>query len=515
MKQLLRTEEITKEYTGVIANHGISITLDEGEVHTLVGENGAGKTTLCKILYGEIRPDAGDIWVDGKKVSFQSPLDAIRLRIGMVHQDFRLIPQFNVTENMVLGEKSITEILGIPLLDVKAFAKKILELSERFGLKIDPTTKVGELSAGEKQRVELLKALYRDAKVLILDEPTSVLTPKEVIGLFSTLRSMVNQGLSIVFTTHKLDEAMRVSDRITVLRQGKVIAERKTSETNEGDLARLMVGRDVLFEIKKERGRLGAEVLRAENISAIDDRGFRILKDFSLQLREGEIVGIAGVAGNGQKELAEALARCRKISSGSLMMKVNEQPELKNLTRCSAKDAIRLGIAHITDEPLRTGVISNLTVAENIMMKNISNFSHAGLVNDRSIREFSQKLIKEFSIKAQDPNQPTKDLSGGNIQRLVIARELSLKGLKVLIACNPTKGLDIAATEFIRNKLLNLRKEGIAILLISEDLQEILSLSDRIAVIFNGQIVGLVESTEANIEEIGLMMTGVKGNGKS
>ena len=511
MELALEAEGITKRYPGVIANANVSITLAMAEIHTLVGENGAGKSTLCKILYGETRPDSGTIKIFGKPVSFRSPSDALELGIAMVHQHFRLIPSFTVTENIILGTDMPTAIPGISILNLESFDKEISEISERFGLKVDPRSKVEQLSSGEKQRVELLKALYRDVKILILDEPTSVLTSSEVTALFSILKQMVETGLSIIFTTHKLEEAMKVSNRITVLRDGCVVTEKTVQETSPRELANLMIGRDVSFEVRKHERNLGLEILRAQHISLTDETKFRMLTDVSIQLREGEILGIAGIAGNGQRELAEAITGCRPIDSGRILMKMTAGGEFNDLTNHSAKQMIEAGIGHITDEPLRTGIVADFSIAENLALKGIEEFSQPpfGLLKEKKMNEVANEAILEFSIKARGPNQISSDLSGGNIQRLVVARELSLKPLKILVACNPTKGVDVALTEFIRNRILDLRERGTAILLISEDLDEILAVSNRIAVLFNGKLMGPIENEKPDIKMIGQMMTGV------
>ena len=513
MEEALRAEGITKKYPGVIANSNVSITLAKAEIHTLVGENGAGKSTLCKVLYGETRPDAGTIRVFGKTVSFRSPSDALELGIGMVHQHFQLIPPFTVAENIILGARTPTALPGVSVLNFEIFDKKIVAISERFGLKVDPKARVASLSAGEKQRVELLKALYRDVKILILDEPTSVLTSSEVTALFSTLKQMVEKGLSIIFTTHKLEEAMKVSNRITVLRDGRVIAEKAAQDTNPHELANLMIGRDVSFEVKRQERVLGPEIFKVERVSVSDEKGFRTLNDASIRLRQGEILGVAGVAGNGQKELAEAITGCRRVDSGRILMKTSTDDRFADVTHYSAKQMIAAGVAHITDEPMRTGVVADFTVAENLSLKNIDEYARPplGLLIQKKMSDVANEAIQEFSIKARGPNQVSSDLSGGNIQRLVVARELSLKSLKVLVASNPTKGVDVALTEFIRNRLLDLREKGTAILLISEDLDEILAVSDRIVVIFNGKLTGSVKNEKPDVNMIGLMMTGLAG----
>jgi simple sugar transport system ATP-binding protein len=512
MDDALTAEGVTKRHPGVTANDNVSFVLKKGEIHTIVGENGAGKTTLCRILYGETKPDAGFFHVFGKPVSFRSPYDAIKLGIGMVHQNFRLIPSFTVTENIILGAETSTTFSGFSVLDHEALDKKVVELSEKFGLKVNPRERVDQLSAGEEQRVELLKALYRDVRILILDEPTSVLTTPEVTALFSSLRFMVDSGLSIIFTTHKLEEAMKVSTRITVMRNGRIIAERPAQQTNPRELANLMIGRDVVFEVRKHEKSIGAEVLKGENLAVVNDKGFRIIENLSIDVREGEILGVAGVSGNGQRELAEAITGCRPIDSGRLLLRMKGQREFTNVTNWSAGQMVSAGIAHITDEPARTGVVADFSVAENLALKRLGEFSNEfGIINEPKMIEAGRNAIQEFLIKAQSPRQILRDLSGGNVQRVVVARELTMPSLRVLMASNPTKGVDVALTEFIRSKLLDLRDRGVAILLVSEDLDEILALSDRIVVIFNGRIMGSMENENPNLERIGQMMTGSVG----
>jgi ABC-type uncharacterized transport system ATPase subunit len=511
MDEALAVEGITKRYPGVTANDDVSFVLNKGEIHTIVGENGAGKTTLCRILYGETKPDAGHFRVFGHPVSFRSPSDAIKLGVGMVHQNFRLIPSFTVTENIVLGAE-ISAFSGFGVLDREALDKRVVELSEKFGLKVNPKERVDQLSAGEKQRVELLKALYRDVKILILDEPTSVLTASEVAALFSSLNFMLDSGLSIIFTTHKLGEAMKVSAKITVMRNGRVIAERLTQQTDPRELTNLMIGRDVVFEVRKREKPIGPEIFKVKNLAVVDDKGFRVIENLSVDVKEGEILGVAGVSGNGQRELVEAITRCRPIDCGQLLLRIRNQLEFTDVTHWSAGEMISAGIAHITDEPIRTGVVVDFSVAENLALKSLHDFSNRfGFINEQKMIQAGRSTIEEFMIKAQSPTQVLSDLSGGNVQRVVVARELTMRSLRVLIASNPTKGVDVALTDFIRRKLLDLRDRGVGILLVSEDLDEILALSDRIVVIFNGRMTGSLENKNPDLGKIGQMMTGSVG----
>jgi len=501
---------ITKRFPGVVANDHIDFDIKAGEVHALLGENGAGKTTLMNILYGLWQPDEGEIRVHGKKVTLKSPKDAIDLGIGMVHQHFMLVPPLTVTENVVLGLKSSKE----PLLDIDRVEKKIAELSKKYGLKVDPKAKIWQLSVGEQQRVEIIKALYREAQVLILDEPTSVLTPPEVREFMTILKRMARDGLAIIpFITHKLPEVMAVSDRVTVLRAGRVTARLKTERTKERDLAKKMVGRKVLFRVKKHRVKKGEVVLEVRRLRALSDRGLPALKDVSFSVREGEILGIAGVAGNGQRELEEVITGLRKAGGGGVFIRG------KDVTNRTPRELIDSGVGHIPEDRLERGLVMDFSVAENLILETHSKqpfihkwflpFEKRWFLNHDEVRKHAQKLIKDYEVITPSVDVPTRHLSGGNLQRLILARELSRKP-KVLIAAQPTRGLDVSATEFIRKKLLEQSREGTAILLISEDLDEIMMMSDRIAVMYGGEIVSLMPAARAKKEEIGLMMAGVK-----
>jgi len=499
---IIEMRGITKRFPGVLANDHIDFDLRAGEIHALLGENGAGKTTLMNILYGLYSPDEGTILVQDKPVTIKSPRDAIELGIGMVHQHFMLIPTMTVTENIILGLKSPRE----PLLELHQAEKHVAELSEMYKLKVNPNARIEQLSMGERQRVEILKALYRKVRVLILDEPTSVLTPQETEDLFKTLRSMVKQGLTIVFITHKLREAIRISDRVTVLRRGKVVARKDTKMTNTVELAKLMVGREVFTDIEKEGTKKGKTALEIKNLSAMGDKGLLALKNVSLSIHEGEILGIAGVSGNGQRELAEVITGMRKAIEGKVYIFGND------VTNLPPKKIIEHGVGHIPEDRLGIGVIPDFSIAENFMLEIRSTplfVKRRYFLNRDKIRKYAERLIKEYDIAIPSIDAPAKNLSGGNLQRLILAKVLS-RNPKVLIAAHPTSGLDVAGTEFIHKKLLEQREKGVAILLISEDLNEIMSLSDRIAVIYEGRIVGIVPASKAKIQEIGLMMTGVK-----
>jgi|Deesub1362B_J571_1020462.scaffolds.fasta_scaffold00135_50 simple sugar transport system ATP-binding protein len=496
----LLMRDITKVFPGVVANDKVTFELKVGEVHALLGENGAGKTTLMNILYGLYQADSGEIYLYGKRVRIRSPRDAIRHRIGMVHQHFKLVPRHTVAENVVLG------LDGAPFLaPARAVEDEILQLGERYGLKVDPKAYIWQLSAGEQQRVEIIKALVRGADILILDEPTSVLTPQEVEELFKILARMREEGHSVIFITHKLDEVMEVSDRVTVMRRGKVVATLSTADVNKPTLAKMMVGREVVFRLKKVACERGQEALVVEDLWALSDRGLPALKGISFSVCRGEILGIAGVAGNGQKELVEVITGLRRATRGKVFV-LGDEVTNENPRRIADK-----GVAHIPEERLKRGIVPEMSVAENLILKrhHRSPFCHGFFLNLRAVKRFAHHAIEEYAIMTPGPDTPAKLLSGGNIQRLILARELSGEPALV-IAAHPTYGLDVGATEQIRQILLEQRRRGAAILLISEDLEELMSLADRIAVIFEGEIMGEVSPEAATLEEIGLMMAGEK-----
>lgn len=506
---IIEMRGITKRFPGVLANDQIDFDLRAGEVHALLGENGAGKSTLMNILYGLYKPDEGEISVWGKPIAFRSPKDALDLGIGMVHQHFTLIPTMLVTENIVLGLRSAKE----PLLDLDEAEKRIAELSKNYNLKVDPQAKVEQLSVGEKQRVEIIKALYRGSQVLILDEPTSVLTPQEIEDLFKTIRSMVKEGLSVIFITHKLPEVMAISDRVTVLRRGKVVARLETKRTNPKELSRKMVGREVLFSIEKPEVKTAEVAVEVKNLWALSDKGPPALKNISFHINKGEILGVAGVAGNGQRELAEVLMGMRRATEGKMFFLG------KDMTNRSPREIIELGVGHIPEDRTGMGLIMDFSVAENLVLEIRSKppFSHRWFLpfekryflNDNEIRKQAERLIQEYGIVTPSPDVPARNLSGGNLQRLILAKVLSQNPI-VLVAAQPTSGLDIGATEFIRKKLFEQREKGTAILLFSEDLNIIMSMSDRIAVMYDGEIVGVLPAATAKINKIGLMMAGVR-----
>jgi len=489
---------VVKRFPGVIANDHVDFEARAGEIHALLGENGAGKTTLMNILYGIYRPDEGEIRVRGNRATIRSPRDAIELGIGMVHQHFMLVYPHTVAENIVLGLSSSSFLF--PARDVR---QRIREFSERYGLKVDPEARIWQLSAGEQQRVEIIKALYRGAEVLILDEPTTMLTPGEVEELFVTLRRMADEGRTIIFITHKLDEVMAISDRVTVLRQGKVVATCKTSETDKRELTRMMVGREVLFQLDRKPAQKGEIVLEVEGLSALNDKGLPALKGVSFAIRGGEILGIAGVAGNGQRELVEVITGLRQAVEGRVSILGEE------VTNRPPGEIAKKGVAHIPEERIRMGLVPNMSVAENLILKNYRRppYSRQLFLNYPFIDRHAEKLISEYNIVTPSKETPAKLLSGGNIQRLILAREISEEP-RLIVAAHPTYGLDVGATEHIRQLLLKQRERGAAILLVSEDLEEIMIMSDRIAVMFEGEIVGILDATEAEVEEIGMMMAG-------
>jgi ABC-type uncharacterized transport system ATPase subunit len=492
---------IVKRFPGVLANENVDFDLRRGEIHALLGENGAGKSTLMNVLAGLYRPEEGTIRVDGKLVDFRSPRDAIDCGIGMVHQHFMLVPSQSVTENILLGLSEPRLVMRLP-----HYERRVAELGREFGLHVDPHARIWQLSVGEQQRVEILKMLYRGTDILIMDEPTAVLAPQEIDDLFRILRAMVAEGKSIVFISHKLREVMAIADRITVLRKGRVTAAGlKPAETSTADLARLMVGRPVLFRLEREAQEPGEAVLVVEGISADNDKGLPALRNVSLQVRAGEILGIAGVAGNGQRELAEVITGLRKCTSGQVTVMgqvVSNHP---------SRRAIDSGVAHIPQDRKEMGTAPNFSITNNLILKNyrLPPVARGSAVDYGVAREHAEKLKDEYEILAPTVETAVRFLSGGNLQRVILAREISC-GPGLMVAMQPTRGLDVGAIEGVQRLLLELRRCGTAVLLISEELDEITALSDRIAVFYEGQIVGEVsgEVGDQEREQIGLMMTG-------
>ena len=505
---------ITKTWPGVVANDNVNLEVRKGEIHALVGENGAGKTTLMNILYGLIHPDSGEILINGQLVHITGPRDAIRLGIGMVHQHFMLIPPLTVAENIVLGH----EPGGVgSRYEVKKARELVLQLSKQYGLPIDPDVRIEKLSVGLQQRVEILKVLYRAADILIMDEPTGVLTPQETFELFRVLRGLVDKGKTIIFITHKLREVLEISDRITVLRRGKNAGELITSETNQAEIARMMVGREVLLRVNKTPAHPGPVALHIEDVHAQSDRGLEILHGVSFDVRAGEILGLAGVEGNGQSELVEALTGMRKITSGKMTVteiKDGQPGRTRDITTMNAREERRAGVAHIPEDRRGSGLVLTDTIEDNMILgrERWPRFSWRGIVLLlRNIAAWAKKLVAEFDVRTSSPKALARSLSGGNQQKIIIAREFS-SDPEVLIASQPTRGVDIGAIEFIHRRIIEQRDAGKAVLLVSAELDEIRSLSDRIAVIYEGQIVDIV-SPEATEEELGILMTGghIKG----
>lgn len=507
---VLEMKGIVKNFPGVLANDHVDLQIRAGEIHALLGENGAGKTTLMNVLYGLYQPDEGEILVKGKPVTIKSPKDAIDLGIGMIHQHFMLVDPLTVTENVVLGLRSSKE----PFLDLEAAEKKIAELSKKYGLKVDPKARIEQLSVGERQRVEIIKALYRGAQILILDEPTAVLTPPEVKEMMHMIKRMAKEGLAVIpFITHKMPEVMAISNQVTVLRRGKVVGKIATKRTNERDLAKKMVGRQISFGKKRKKVKLGKVVISIKDLEALNDKGLQALKKVSFEVHEREIVGIAGVSGNGQRELAEVITGLRKATGGKVTILG------KDMTNRPPKEVTDQGVGHIPEDRMGTGLIMNFTVAENLILGSQSKdpfvnkwflpVNKKWFLDKTEINKHADDLITEYNIKTPSRDVPARNLSGGNLQKLILARELSRKP-KLLIANQPTRGLDVGATEFIQEKIEEQKEKGTAVLLISEDLDEILSLSDRIVVVYEGNIAGIVTAEKAKIKDIGLMMAGVK-----
>ena len=496
---VVEMRDITKRFPGVLANDNVDFNLKKGEIHALLGENGAGKSTLMNVLAGLYRPDGGEILVDGHPVDLRSPRDAINAGIGMVHQHFMLVPSQTVTENILLGLDSPRFRMRL-----REYDRLITELGERFGMKVDPKANIWQLSVGEQQRVEILKMLYRGAQVLILDEPTAVLAPQEIEGLFDTLRTMVSDGKSVIFISHKLNEVTEIADRVTVLRRGKVTAPGfDIGETTRQELAQLMVGREVVFRLDKEMVDAGEVVLSVDQVHAVNDKGLPSLRGVSFDVRAGEIVGIAGVAGNGQRELAQVISGLRECTEGKVFLNGSE------IGCLSVQKRIHLGVGYIPEDRTHVGTAPNLSVTDNLIMKRyrIPPIARKWMVDMNLATNYASQLKDTYEIMTPSVETPVRLLSGGNLQRVILAREISGEP-SFLLAMQPTRGLDVGAIEGVQRLLLSQRQAGAAILIVSEELEELIMLSDRIYVIYEGEIMG--EVNDGNIDVIGQMMTGTR-----
>lgn len=500
MEYIIEMLNIRKEFPGIVANDNITLQVKPGEIHALLGENGAGKSTLMSVLFGLYQPEAGEIRVKGKKVNITDPNVANSLGIGMVHQHFKLVHNFTVTENIILGQEP-TERGKI---NIQKAANEIKEVSKKYGLDVDPYAKIEDISVGMQQRVEILKMLYRDAEILIFDEPTAVLTPQEIEELIAIMKRLVKEGKSIILITHKLKEIKAVADRCTIIRRGKYIDTVDVESTSEETLASLMVGREVNFVVEKDEAKPGSTVLKIENLVVKDSRGLNAVDSLSLEVRSGEILGIAGVDGNGQTELMEAISGLRKVESGKIELLG------KDITNLPIRQRTELGIGHIPQDRHKHGLVLDFRLAENMVLQTYYKepYSKNGILNDQEINKKAQELIEEFDVRSgQGIETTTRAMSGGNQQKAIIAREVD-RSPSLLIAGQPTRGLDVGAIEFIHKKLIEQRDNGKAVLLISLELDEVMNVSDRIAVIYEGKIVGIVDAKGTTENQLGLMMAG-------
>jgi simple sugar transport system ATP-binding protein len=495
---ILRARGIVKRFPGVLADDHVDLDLYPGEVLALLGENGAGKSTLMNVLDGLYAPDAGTIEFDGQPVQFASPRDAIARGIGMVHQHFMLIPPLTVAENIMLGDEPS---VGPGVINLRQVHQNVLDVSRRYGLAVDPDAVVRNLPVGAQQRVEILKALYRQARVLILDEPTAVLTPQEANELFRVMRELAQAGTSIVFITHKLHEVFAVADRIVVMRNARVVGALRPADATPESLAALMVGRPVLLRVDKQPHAPGATVLDVEGLWVLSDLRTPAVENLSLQVRAGEIVGIAGVQGNGQTELIEALSGLRQPTAGRILL------EGRDVTEASAAQLIRAGVGHVPEDRLRHGLVLTYTVADNTVLRTYDRppFARGIAIVQQAIVSFAQRLVKEFDIRVRSVNSMARTLSGGNQQKVVLAREFA-RNVRLLLAAQPTRGVDVGSTEFVHRKLIEARDAGLAVLLVSAELDEVMSLSDRIAVMYRGRIVEILDASDATPELLGLLM---------
>jgi ABC-type uncharacterized transport system ATPase subunit len=501
MPPVLELRGITKQFPGVLANDNVNLTLERGEIHALLGENGAGKTTLMNILYGLYKPTKGQIFINDKVVEIQGPTDAIRQGIGMVHQHFMLVPVLTVTENVMLGDEAIKNGL---FLDRKQVANRIREISKKYGLLVNPDAYVKDLPVGIQQRVEIIKVLYRQADVLILDEPTAVLTPQEVEELFQIIRSLVDQGVSLIFITHKLKEVLSVADRITVIRRGKTVGTTKPADATEQSLAEMMVGRAVELTVKKQEAKPTDPILTVEGLVVKDDRGTVAVNGVSFEVRAGEVLGVAGVQGNGQTELVEALTGMRSVDGGAIT--IGGQPA----TNVSPRKVTEMGVAHVPEDRQRDGLVLSFPIKDNMMLNTYYNTFSKGMVIDKQkVAETADKWVNDFDVRTPSIDAAAGTLSGGNQQKVIVAREFS-RETKLLIAAQPTRGLDVGSIEYIHGRIIEKRDEGNAVLVVSTELDEIRALSDRIAVMYEGEIVDILPANRVTKDQLGLLMAGAR-----
>lgn len=500
MDKVVEMKGITKIFPGTIANENVDFELRRGEIHVLLGENGAGKTTLMNILYGLYQPEGGEVYIKGQKVKLKNPKDAIKLGIGMVHQHFMLVNNFTVTENIILGQEPKKGSLKI---DIEKAEKETKELADKYGFSISPNDIIEDITVGQQQKVEILKALYRGAEILILDEPTAVLMPQEIEELGTILKNLVKEGKSIIMITHKLKEVMSMSDRVTVIRRGKYIDTINTKNTDIDGLAELMVGRKVNLVVEKNESKLGDSILKIENLKAKDQRGLLVLKGINLELREGEILGIAGVDGNGQTELIETIVGLTEVSDGDIYLKG------KKITGKTTKEITELGIAHIPEDRHKRGLILGFSLVENSVLgiHHKPPFAKGIIMDYDKIREHCKNLISNFDVRTPNEDVAASSLSGGNQQKLIVAREIE-KDPVMIIAAQPTRGLDVGAIEYIHKRLIAERDRGRGVLLLSLELDEVMSLSDRIAVMYEGKIVDILDAKDATEQKLGILMAG-------
>lgn len=506
-KPVLRLRGITKRFPGVLANDNVDFELAKGEIHALLGENGAGKTTLMNVVYGLYQQDEGQIFINGKEITIRDPNDALENGIGMVHQHFMLVPVMTVTENLMLGHEALH---GLPVgslgqLDKEKVSAEVKILADKHGLTINPDAYVQDLSVGERQRVEIVKALYRGAEVLILDEPTAVLTPQEVDELFEIMRSLTKQGKSIIFITHKLGEVLEIADRISVIRDGKVVGTATPKDADQRKLASMMVGRDVLLRVDKKSAKPGKVVLELQNLIVLDESEKAVVNEVSFTVREGEILGVAGVQGNGQTELVEAITGLSEVFAGEVKLLGQD------VTSARPRKITELGTAHIPEDRRKDGLVLPFPVSDNLFLNTYYKdpFSKGTVLDESEMAEAAADRIEKFDIRTPSSSTSVGSLSGGNQQKVIVARELS-RPVKLIVAAQPTRGLDVGSIEYIHNRLIESRDKGVAVLLVSSELDEIMQLSDRIAVMYRGKIINILDAKKANKEDVGLLMAGVE-----